>query len=289
MPLYNKYGELSFHFGPVKDQHMGFCVGTDGSTLKTITEKTGAKIKIMKADSDHPDPWFLITGNFNQLKWARNWLNAVRKEAIERIPLQNDEAGAEVYTREEVFDDPEIPSVDFGYSVDISNPYFQRVKGTTYTLRNISFNEIVEGLKEDKIALHEIINCPRNIQVAYFSGCSPNELSERFSKCIGVISSKFGILESTAYSLVHGADQLKFEAVVRVYYNSDIISYTTLMKQYLRNIETNRHPDSRLPNVIFLNKCVNDLLVDEKILISNIMKLGTVEFRGINLFNWFNY
>ena len=61
------------------------------------------------------------------------------------------------------------------------------------------------------------------------------------------------------------------------------------MKQYLRNIETNRHPDSRLPNVIFLNKCVNDLLVDEKVLISNIMNLRTVEFRGINLFNWFNY
>lgn len=289
MPLYNNYGEMSFHFGPIKNEHMGFCVGTDGSTLKSITEKTGAKIKIMKADSDHPDPWFLISGTPGQIKWARNWLNAVRKEAIQRIPLQNNDAGVEASTQEvEIFGDVNINPIDSGYNVDISKPYFHRIEGTIHILRNITADEIIDGIRSDNISLNEIINCPRNIQVAYFSGCDPRFLTQQLALNIGVISTKFGVLETNPYAISKGFHHHLYEGVVRVYYNSDGITYKGLMENYLRIIGSYCNLN-RLPNIIFMSRFMNNLSSPEQQLVRQVLQKGNVEFRSLSIYRWLNY
>jgi hypothetical protein len=80
---------ISFHFGPVFPRHMGFMVGSKGSTLKEIMSQTGAKITTMPSDKMHSYPWFLVQGYYPQVQETVGRLNEVRAIAEEKIPYKH--------------------------------------------------------------------------------------------------------------------------------------------------------------------------------------------------------
>mgnify|MGYP001232926233 FL=1 len=89
MPMRAELMTISFHFGPVFPRHMGFMVGSKGSTLKEIMSQTGAKITTMPTDNMHSYPWFLVQGYYPQVQEAVGRLNEVRAIAEERIPYKH--------------------------------------------------------------------------------------------------------------------------------------------------------------------------------------------------------
>ena len=88
-PLRAELMTISFHFGPVFPRHMGFMVGSKGSTLKEIMSQTGAKITTMPSDKMHSYPWFLVQGYYPQVQETVGRLNEVRAIAEERIPYKH--------------------------------------------------------------------------------------------------------------------------------------------------------------------------------------------------------
>ena len=77
---------ISFHFGPVFPRHMGFMVGSKGSSLKEIMSHSGAKITTMPPDKMHSYPWFLVQGYYPQVQETVGRLNELRAIADKRIP-----------------------------------------------------------------------------------------------------------------------------------------------------------------------------------------------------------
>ena len=80
---------ISFHFGPVFPRHMGFMVGSKGSTLKEIMSQTGAKITTMPSDKMHSYPWFLVQGYYPQVQDTVGRLSELRAIAEQRIPYKH--------------------------------------------------------------------------------------------------------------------------------------------------------------------------------------------------------
>jgi hypothetical protein len=84
MPHYNNFNTVSFHFGPVYKQDVGFIIGNSGKTINMIKSKTGAYVRVMKTDSFHPHPWFFVTGSFENVMNAVQELTKIRDESGRR-------------------------------------------------------------------------------------------------------------------------------------------------------------------------------------------------------------
>ena len=87
---FNRPGQVSYHFGPIKEEHIGFMMGSKANTLVLIRNTTGAYVKIMPSDQYHSTKWFLVTGSNYSVKWAVNWLWNIQKEAYCRIKIENE-------------------------------------------------------------------------------------------------------------------------------------------------------------------------------------------------------
>ena len=88
-PMRAELMTISFHFGPVFPRHMGFMVGSKGSTLREIMSQTGAKITTMPSDKMHSYPWFLVQGYYPQVQDTVGRLNEIRAIAEQRIPYKH--------------------------------------------------------------------------------------------------------------------------------------------------------------------------------------------------------
>ena len=88
-PMRAELMTISFHFGPVFPRHMGFMVGSKGSTLKEIMSQTGSKITTMPSDKMHSYPWFLVQGYYPQVQETVGRLNEVRAIAEQKIPYKH--------------------------------------------------------------------------------------------------------------------------------------------------------------------------------------------------------
>lgn len=78
---------ISYHFGPIHEQHIPFIVGKGARTLSAIRKKTGAHCQIMQPDNFHDTPWLLVRGSIKGVIAAVKWLSSIRKEAFRRMPV----------------------------------------------------------------------------------------------------------------------------------------------------------------------------------------------------------
>ena len=220
---YNHYGQVSFHFGPVREEHVGFCIGSNSSNLKQIYQETGAYIQLMSPDHYHHQNWFLITGTSQQVTHARNWLNSIRKEAINRI----EEVVKEQEQQDQYLDKPKTHP-----TIDLSQLYFKRSFGSLLTIYNVTTNEMIRMLSDGEAGLNEFYNTPSNIQYAYFWSTDPLHLQQALNIRMGVIKTQMGSLKQRR---IIEMNQPRFYLnTVLVYFNSDVIDYKRLFQTFLQ-------------------------------------------------------
>ena len=87
---------ISYHFGPVYPRHMGFMVGSGGSTVREVMQETGAYVSARKSDDLHSYPWFLISGNYESVARAVQIMIEIREAADTRIPYKHKNKGPRV-------------------------------------------------------------------------------------------------------------------------------------------------------------------------------------------------
>lgn len=86
--FYNSRKDISYHFGPVFQQHVPFIMGKGARTLKMIKKQTGGYVQVMQPDQFHPFPWFLVRGGMKSVFNAVARLEQIRDEAARRMPIQ---------------------------------------------------------------------------------------------------------------------------------------------------------------------------------------------------------
>ena len=302
---YTPYNQVCVHFGPVREEHVGFCIGKDANTLKQIHYKTGAFVKVMQPDENHAYNWFLITGKPRSVRHARNWLNAVRKEAILRIPHSNQETSSK--TQEDISEvstptpSTSVPVVQneihneiqnespCQISIDMTKPYIKKYDssiGIAYG-KNMTFSDIIDALRQDTATLYDIYNCPSSIKVAYFSGGDPHRLATKLDLSFGVIATKYGILESMMMPEFNVGNLQKetHHGVVRVYYNENIVSYKTLFEQYISICDSG----CQTHKIVFLYFDIFGRPVIDRFTLSLMGIQKNMCYRNIGYFKWVNY
>ena len=85
--FYNSRKDISYHFGPVFQQHVPFIMGKGARTLKMIKKQTGGYVQVMQPDQFHPFPWFLVRGGMKSVFNAVARLEQIRDEAARRMPI----------------------------------------------------------------------------------------------------------------------------------------------------------------------------------------------------------